>query len=104
MIVASSLRLGKADSLVKLAEDLAGFVREAVQNGASLDFLERGALRFALEIGHNAVEMFLEAQQDGDLGDSVTTAEGTVLVRSDTPMSRPLRTIFGEHSFQAYVY
>jgi hypothetical protein len=104
MIVASSLDLGKADSLVKLAEDLVGLVRQAVQDGASLDHLERGAFRYALEIGRNAVEMFLEAQGDGDLGACVTTAEETVLYRSDTPMTRPLRTIFGEHSFEAYVY
>lgn len=104
MIVASSWDLGKSGSLVKLAEDLSGFVRQAVQGGASLDDLERGAFQRVLEIGHAAVKLFLEAQGDGDLGDSVTTAEGIVLYRSDTPMTRPLRTIFGEHSFEAYVY
>jgi hypothetical protein len=104
MIVASSLQVGKADSLVRMAENLTGFVRQAVKEGASLDHLERGALQRVLEIGHAAVDLFLEAQGDGDLGDSVTTAEDTVLYRSDSIMTRPLRTIFGEHSFEAYVY
>jgi hypothetical protein len=104
MIVASILQVGKADSLVKLAEDLTGFVRQAVKEGASLDHLERGALQRVLEIGHAAVDMFLEAQGDGDLGDNVITAEDTTLYRSDTIVTRPVRTIFGEHSFQAYVY
>jgi hypothetical protein len=104
MIVASSLDLDKSDTLVKLAEDLAGFVCQAVREGASLDYLERGAFRRVLELGHAAVKLFLEAQGDGDLGDSVTTAEDTILYRSDTPMTRPVRTIFGEHSFEAYVY
>src|SRR5271166_1925824 len=104
VIVASSLNLGKADSLVKLAEDLVGFVRQAVQEGASLDHLERGALRRVLDMGHAAVDMFLEAQGNGDLGDSVVTAEHTVLYRSDTARTRPLRTIFGAHAFEAYVY
>ena len=104
MIVASSLDLGKSDMLVKLAEDLAGFVCQAVQEGASLDDLERGTFRRVLEMGQSAVKMFLEAQGDGDLGDQVTTPEGTVLYRSDTAMARPVRTIFGEHSFEAYVY
>jgi hypothetical protein len=65
MIVASSLKLGKADSLtnlVKRAEDLAGFVRQAVQQGASLDELERGAFRQVLEMGQAAVDMFLQAR------------------------------------------
>ena len=104
MMVASSLDLGKSDSLVQLAEDLAGFVRQAVQKGASLDDLERGAFQRVLHIGLAAVELFLEAQGDGDLGDSVTTSEGTVLYRSEHRKTRPLRTIFGEHSFKAYVY
>ena len=104
MIVASSLDLGKADSLVQLAEDLAGFVRQSVQEGASLDHLERGALRLVLEMGHAAVDLFLEAQGNGDLGDRVLTAEGAVMYRSATVLTRPLRTIFGEHSFAAYVY
>jgi hypothetical protein len=55
-------------------------------------------------MGHNAVDWFLKAQGDGDFGERVTTAEGTVLQRSETPVVRSLRTIFGEHSFQAYVY
>jgi hypothetical protein len=104
MIVASSPKVGKADSLVTLAEDLAGFVRQAVHEGASLDHLERGVLQRVLDIGHAAVDMFLEAQGNGDLGDTVVTAEGTVLYRSDTILTRPLRTIFGEHSFEAHVY
>jgi hypothetical protein len=104
MIIASSLDLGKAESLVKLAEDLAGFVRQAVTDGASFDDLERGAFRHVLKMGYAAVEMFLEAQGDGDLGATVATPEGTLLERSDTPMNRPLRTIFGLHCFQAYVY
>jgi hypothetical protein len=104
MIVASSLDLGKSDMLVKLAEDLADFVCQAVQEGASLDDLERGTFQRVLEMGQSAVNMFLEAQGDGDLGDHVTKPEGTVLYRSDAPVARPLRTIFGEHSFEAYVY
>jgi hypothetical protein len=104
MILTSCLDLGKTDSLVKLAEDLTGFVFEAVRRGASLDEVERDAFRRVLDMGHRAIKMFLDAQGDGDLGATVSTAEGATLYRSDTPMTRTLRTIFGEHSFQAYVY
>jgi hypothetical protein len=104
MILASSLNLGKSDALRKLADDLSVFVRQAAQDGTSLDDVERGAFARVLEIGQNAVELFLEAQGDGDLGVSVTTENGAVLQRSAAVVERPLRTIFGEHSFQAYVY
>ena len=45
MIVASSLNVDKSETLVQLAEDLTAFVRKAVEDGLSLDGLERGALQ-----------------------------------------------------------
>jgi hypothetical protein len=104
MIVASSFDVGKSAVLVNFAEDLAGFVRKSVQDGASLDELERGTFQRLLVMGHASVDLFLKAQGDGDLGESVRTEESTILYRSETVMPRPVRTIFGEHSFAAFVY
>jgi len=108
MMVASSNGSGKVESLAKLAEDLEAFVRRAAGDGSSLDDLERGVLSRILSLGFAAVEMFLQAQGMGDLGAEVVIAEGTAkettLARSDEPLERPLRTIFGEHCFRSYVY
>lgn len=104
MMVASSLHLGKMD-LGNLTDDLRAFVLEAVQQGASLDEVERGVFTHVLKIGHRATDLFLEAQGNGDLGPQVTTRDdATVLYRSDTTVERPLRTIFGEHVVDEYVY
>ena len=103
MMVASSIGSGKVESLAKLAGDLEAFVRRAASDGSSLDDLERGVLSRILTIGFAAVEMFLQTQGTGDLGAEVVTAEAT-LSRSDEPLERPLRTIFGEHCFRSYVY
>jgi hypothetical protein len=104
MIVASSGNLDKSDVLTQLATDLAVFVRQAVQEGSCLDDVERGVFARVLDLGKAALELFLQAQGDGDLGPHVTAADGTVLLRSDAPVERPLRTIFGAHALQAYVY
>jgi len=104
MILATSFDIGKSDVLVNYTDDLAGFVRQAVKKGSSLDDVERGVLDRLLKMGQAAVDLFLKAQGNGDLGDSVTTEEGTVLHRSPTVVERPLRTIYGEHAFNAYVY
>ena len=104
MIVASSADQGNSGILVKLAHDLGSFVGQAVRDGASFDSVERGALGFALKMGHAAVKLFLSSQGEGDLGAQVETPTGTTLHRSETPVERPLRTIFGEHSFRSYVY
>jgi hypothetical protein len=104
MIVASSVELGKSDVLVNLAHDLTGLVRRSVREGVSLDELERGVFQRLLAMGNAAVDLFLKAQGDGDLGESINTADGAVLYRSDTVMTRTVRTIFGEQSFKAFVY
>src|SRR5271157_3003967 len=104
MILASSLAFGKSDTLTKLAEGLTTLVGEAVRSGSSLYDLERDVLARVLAMGRAAVDLFLQEQGDGDLGACVTTTEGTVLQRSATVVERPLRTIFGEHALQSYVY
>lgn len=104
MMVASSLDCGKTDVLINLAGDLINLVRKAVLEGTSLDNMERGAFAMALDIGRSAIDLFLKAQGDGDLGPEVSTEDGTVLQRSDTVVERPIRTIFGEHVMKEYVY
>jgi hypothetical protein len=104
MIVASSVDQGNAEILVKMARDLGGFVQQAVREGSSLDHVERGSLGIALKIGLAAVNLFLKGQGNGDLGEQVSTEAGSILYRSDKPVERPLRTIFGEHSFTSFVY
>jgi hypothetical protein len=104
MILASSLDRGKTDTLVNLADDLTGFVRQSVEKGTELDLLERGIFARVLAMGRAAVDLFLAAQGDGDLGASVVGEEHVVLYRSASIVDRPLRTIFGEHLLRSYVY
>ena len=51
MILASSLNVGKTETLMNLARDLTDFVQKAAQDGADLDSVERGALTQVLDIG-----------------------------------------------------
>ncbi len=104
MILATSPALDKADVLVALAQDLVASVRRGVREGSSLDDIERGTLSKVLDLGAAAVGLFLAAQGDGDLGPRVEVEDGRTLYRSASVEKRPLRTIFGEHSFEAYTY
>jgi hypothetical protein len=104
MILTASRSIGKADLLVTLAQQLAVFVQGSVQEGATLDRVERGVLSQVLDMGAAAVDLFLAAQGDGDLGANVEVGDGRTLCRSESVVQRPLRTIFGTHQFEAYVY
>jgi len=94
----------KGRSLVELAEQLEASIRAAALEGKSLYEVEKETWGRTLQIGHAAVEQLLALQGDGDLGESVLTAEGQRLERSEEPVERPLRTVFGEHTLRAYVY
>ena len=94
----------KFERLVEMAEDLETFVRDEAVRGGSLRGVERGVLDRLLKMGRTLMKQFLALQGNGDLGETVTDADGRTLHRSDEPASRPLRTIFGQHVFSAYVY
>lgn len=104
MKVAHSLPANKTEKLVDLAIELQEFVDQAAADGESLYETEKRILAKVLKMGHRAIDRLLQRQGDGDLGPTVQTAAGVELQRSESPVERPLRTVFGEHAFQAYVY
>ena len=95
---------GKVSVLVELTEELGKFVQQAAAEGRPLRDVERSVLDRLLQIGQATMEQFLALQGDGDLGETVTADNGQTLYRSAEPVARPLRTIFGEHAFSAFVY
>ena len=94
----------KSENLLGMAQQLQRFVRQAAQQGSPLYETEKSILATVLKMGHLATDAFLQLQGDGDLGQTVQTEDGQTLVRSPQPVARPLRTVFGEHTFTAYVY
>ena len=104
MILSLSSPSGNPDRIAELAKDLTGFVTQAVRNGTSFDDFETGVFQRVLQIGGVAADLFLTAQGDGNLGQTLRTAQGTDLHRSDKVQTRKLRSIFKEHSFESFVY
>lgn len=104
MSVANPIPAHNPSSLADVVAQLESFVHQAAREGRSLREVERHILDSALDLGHRCVDQFIELQGSGDLGETVTTTEPTVLKRSPEPVERRLRTIFGEHVINAYVY
>ncbi len=104
MNIAQHCSNDKADNLVDMAKQLQQFTQQAAVNGDSLYETEKAVLARVLQIGHIAVDAFLQLQGNGDLGPIVEVDDGQKLQRSDEPVSRPLRTVFGEHVVHAFVY
>jgi hypothetical protein len=97
-------RSSSPETIAQLADDLIGFVTQSVRDGSSFDVVEQGLLHRLLHIGGVAADLFLQAQGHGDLGLTVRTATGIDLHRSETAQKQELRSIFKEHTFEAFVY
>jgi hypothetical protein len=91
-------------SLLELAEELQGYVKQAALDGCPLHEVEVRIFDCVLGIGFAATEQFLKGQGNGDLGESVTSKTGQTLHRSSQPVLRPLRSVFGVHTIAAFVY
>lgn len=101
MSIASDTQFGKA---TQLAADLESFMQIAAKEEKSLHEVEQKIHQTVLQIGHRAMELFLELQPDGDLGETVVTDNGTTLHRSASPANRPLQTVFGRFDITGFVY
>lgn len=95
--------ISKVEIVARLAEHLIPLAREASTAGLLIQDFERGLFGGLLAVGRQVMDAYLEAQGNGDQGATVAR-EDKALHRSELPACRPLRTIFGEHQFMAYVY
>ena len=84
-------------------EQLLQFVDQAAQDARQLYDVERRVLDEVLALGYKCIEVFIGLQGKGNLGEEVTHGDRT-LTRCPLPHSRPLRTVFGEHEFEQFVY
>lgn len=89
------------DSLV---DKLKASVHDAAKDAESFDSVERAVLASVLQIGHQALELLLSLQGDGDLGEQIETSDGKTIHRSDKTTNTPLRSIFGQHAVNQFTY
>lgn len=104
MSIADTNDRDKSESLMELTVQVENFVRLSAAEGCALSDFERKFLDQLLHIGRVEMDLFLVSQGDGNLGETVTTADGHTQYRSAEPATRQLRTVFGEHQFEVYVY
>jgi hypothetical protein len=104
MSIAGNNSSDKISQLWELATELGEFVERAAIAGQTLYDVERGVFDRLLKMGRTVVDRFVVMQGDGDLGEIASADDGRPIYRSVEPISRQLRTIFGQHQFRAYVY
>jgi hypothetical protein len=93
-----------AANLLELAQRVKATAQTAARNGESFDQTERAVWSAVLQMGYQAMQLFVALQGDGDLGSQVQTEAEKTLHRSEKPASSVIRSVFGEHPFDQYTY
>jgi hypothetical protein len=83
---------------------LIAYCKESAEVSRRQYEVEQSLWQRVLEIGKQGMDLYLSSLGNGDLGETLITADGQALFRSEEPHDRPLRTVFGEHEITAYVY
>jgi hypothetical protein len=103
MSMTGQFEVSKIEIVARLAEHLIPLAQQAASAGIPIHDFERGLFGGLLAVGGKVMDAFLEAQKNGDQG-NIITHEDQTLYRSEEPVCRPLRTIFGHHQFMQFVY
>ena len=104
MNVADSNPFGNPDSIAQLAQQLQNTIEQAAKKGDSLDEIERITLQSVLQMGFQAVQLFVSLQGNGDLGEEVQSSQNKMLHRSRQTVTTIVRSVFGEHRFEQFTY
>ena len=93
-----------AGEICNLAEQIKARVTTAASKGDSFDQTERAVWNAVLQVGFQAMELFVAHQGKGDLGPQVQPENGKPLIRSEKSTDTVVRSVFGEHTFEQFTY
>jgi hypothetical protein len=94
----------KGETLQRQFAQLQEGVRRAAREGRPIHQVEEDVWSQLLQIGHEALELFLRLQGTGDMGETVTLPSGEVCQRLRELHARRYVSIFGEFELQRVVY
>ena len=103
-MVADQFIAAKTLELCRRAEQLIAMAGRAIQQQTPIHEVENQFWQALREMGRQALEFFVHAQGDGDVGPEHSLPDGTKLARSLQPVERPYLSIFGELTIRRFVY
>lgn len=94
----------KSQALTTALDDLRAFVLAQANAGATFHDFEYGLWLRLLDLGRQAVELFLAACGTGDLGEAFTLPDGQPLRRLEQTHDRELTSVFGTFTLERTCY
>jgi len=80
------------------------YAREAVRRGRPLHEVENDLWGFHLNLGRQMLQGYVDAQGDGDVGETLELADGRMAKRLEGLHGRPYKSVFGQIEIERCVY
>jgi hypothetical protein len=94
----------KCEKLQEELLELQHYVRTSAETGQPIHEVERGVWKRMLQMGREALGLFLQLQGTGDMGETVTLPNGQECQRLEERHERRYVSIFGEFLLRRVVY
>ena len=91
---ASDQNLALQDQL----EQLEHYVKQSAATGEAIHQVETGIWHRVLELGHQALGLYLSLQGDGDMGETLELENGEIVYRLPNVRRREYQSVFGDFS------
>lgn len=104
MMISEEVLNGKTVELHRFVDQLAGVVREAVDQSRPIHEVESDTFDIALRLGRATLQTLVDLLGDGDVGEEYELPDGRTVKRSEEPHPRSYVSIFGELRIERYVY
>jgi len=104
MQLSESLNILKVELLQQLVPQIVDLLHTAVTDGRPVHEVEEGLWDLALHLGQRCLATFLQAHGTGDLGATVTLADGRQAQRLEELHPRRYVSIFGPFTLERTVY
>jgi hypothetical protein len=103
-MLSKELIAAKRQELCQIVDQLLEHVSEGVEQQMPIHEVESQTFRTLLAAGRTTLQLLIDLQGDGDVGEEHQLPDGKTLHRSQEPHTRPYVSIFGELQIKRYVY
>jgi hypothetical protein len=103
-MISNKLIAAKRQELLQIVDQLLSHVSEGVEQQTPIHEVESQTFQTLLEAGRSTLQLLIDLQGDGDVGEEHQLPDGKTLQRSSDRHPRPYVSIFGELRIERYVY
>ena len=104
MMMVKEIISAKQKELHGIVDELLGIVSESVEEQVPVHKVESKVFQKLLQAGHTIIQLLVDCQGNGDVGETWDLPDGKLVKRSKEPHQRPYVSIFGPLNIERFVY